>query len=82
MSPSSRRRDRIDKSRIDLAGGVKHSWLIDPDERTLEAFTRHEGYWLQIGLYEDTCEAARIAPFTAVGLPVSRLFPPRPQPGP
>jgi len=76
VSPSNRRRDRIDKSRLYLAGGVPHFWLIDPEERTLEAYTAHNGYWLQIGVYEDSCAAARIAPFEAVELPVARLFPP------
>lgn len=76
VSPSNRRRDRIDKSRLYLAQGVPHFWLIDPEERTLEAYTAHNGYWLQTGVYEDSCAAARIAPFEAVELPVARLFPP------
>lgn len=78
VSPSNRRRDRIDKSRIYLAGGVEHYWLVDPEERTLEAYSRHDGYWLQVGVYEDSCAAARVPPFAAIELPVARLFPPRP----
>jgi len=78
VSPSNRRRDRIDKSRIYLAGGVQHYWLLDPEERTLEAYSRHDGYWLQVGIYEDTCVAARVPPFEAIELPIARLFPPRP----
>ena len=76
-SPSNGRRDRVDKSRIYLAQGVPHYWLIDPEERMLEAYSAHDGYWLQTGVYEET-SVARIAPFEAIELPVGRLFPPRP----
>ena len=76
-SPSNGRRDRVEKSRIYLANGVPHYWLIDPEERTLEAYSTHDGYWLQVGVYEES-DVARIAPFEAIELPVGRLFPPRP----
>ncbi len=80
-SPSNGRRDRVEKSRIYLAGGVPHYWLIDPEERTLEAYSAHDGYWLQTGVYEET-SLARVAPFEAIELPVGRLFPPRPPASP
>jgi Uma2 family endonuclease len=76
VSPTSRRRDRIDKSRLYLASGVPHYWLVDPEERTLECYTVHDGYWLQTGVYEDSCAEARIPPFESVVIPVARLFPP------
>lgn len=74
-SPSNGRRDRVEKSRLYLAHGVRHYWLVDPEERTLEAYAVHDGYWLQIGAYEDT-SAPRIAPFDAIALTIGRLFPP------
>ncbi len=78
VSPSNRRRDRIDKSRLYLTFGVPHYWLVDPEERTLESYAIHDGYWRQTGVDEDTCAEARIPPFEAAVIPVSRLFPPRP----
>ncbi|MFT5366906.1 MAG: Uma2 family endonuclease [Candidatus Latescibacterota bacterium] len=38
LSPSSIRRDRSDKMRLYIEAGVKHYWIIDADQRILEAF--------------------------------------------
>jgi Uma2 family endonuclease len=37
-SPSNRWRDRGRKADIYLGAGVPHYWIVDPEERTLEAF--------------------------------------------
>ena len=45
ISPASGRRDRVRKMQIYQKAGVRHYWLADPAERTLECFS------LQGGLY-------------------------------
>jgi len=56
---------------------VPYYWLVDPDARTLEALrldaVTHG--WMEVGAYGDEA-IARIAPFEAIQLEVSRLFPP------
>lgn len=79
LSPSNARHDRVDKQQLYARHGVPHDWLIDPDERTLEAYALDGGRWSVVGTHDHTA-LARIPPFDAVELPVGRLFFPRPQP--
>lgn len=47
MSPSNRRKDRLRKMEIYRRAGVRHYWLVDPEENTLEAYVlRDENYAL------------------------------------
>ncbi len=47
MSPSNRRKDRIEKLEIYRKAGVPHYWLADPEDDTLEAYAlRGENYAL------------------------------------
>jgi len=38
LSPSSGRKDRLQKMRIYQNAGIEHYWLVDPDNRTMECF--------------------------------------------
>jgi hypothetical protein len=53
---------------------------VDPLARTLEALRLEEGVWIELGVWGDG-DLARIEPFAAVELDVSRLFPPSPEGG-
>ncbi len=47
ISPTSRRKDRLQKMVIYRKAGVPHFWLVDPEANTLEAFLlRNENYAL------------------------------------
>jgi Uma2 family endonuclease len=72
-SPSTVRIDRLRKLPIYAREGVHHVWLVDPDERTIEALALTDERWVVLGFYGDTKEA-RIPPFDAVPLDVDRLF--------
>ena len=77
-SPSNASNDRVKKRRLYAAHGVPFYWIVDPEERTLEAlrFEPTSQVWIETGSNDDT-SIARIAPFEAIELEVGRLFPPR-----
>ncbi len=74
LSPSTRNRDRIDKRDIYGEHGVTWMWLVDPDDRTLEAFERRPEGWLLLGMLDGDAEV-RLPPFDAVGFPLAALWP-------
>ena len=74
LSPGTRRTDLTDKRGIYGANGVGHLWLVDPVDRTLEAFALRDGAWTLIAALKDG-EEVRVAPFDAVGFPLSALWP-------
>jgi Uma2 family endonuclease len=73
LSPGTARKDRVVKMPIYARHGVPHPWLVDPLERTLEAFALYEGKWMVIGLYQDT-DVVQVAPFEALALPLANLW--------
>ncbi|KAA0254085.1 Uma2 family endonuclease [Acidobacteria bacterium ACD] len=75
LSPPSARVDRVRKAAIYLEIGVQSYWIVNPADRTLEAWQAADGRWLRLGAWAEG-DRARIAPFEAVELDVGRLFPP------
>jgi Uma2 family endonuclease len=73
-SPSNRRRDFVHKADLYLRVEILHYWIVDPDERTLQAFERQAGAWVRLGAWTDG-DRPRIPPFDAIALDVGRLFP-------
>ena len=54
LSPSTSRKDRLIKMRIYQKAGVKHYWLVDPEEQTVECFALKDGmYTLVAATMED-----------------------------
>ena len=53
---------------------VAHLWLVDPDARTLEAFTLPAGAWTLAAAFQDG-DDIRAAPFEALAFPLSALWP-------
>jgi Uma2 family endonuclease len=69
----------VRKANLYLRAGVPHCWILDPEERTLEAFAFREGAWLRLGGWTDG-DAPRIPPFEAIEIDVAGLLPPLPAP--
>jgi len=67
LSPSAARTDRVEKMPVYARFGVAYLWLVNPLERTLEAYALREGFWTVIGLYQEA-DTVQIAPFEAVVL--------------
>jgi Uma2 family endonuclease len=77
LSPSDERRDRVHKASLYARSGVSHYWLAAPAEGLLEAFELRDRTWVRLGAWQ-AGDVARIAPFEAIEIDVSRLFPPLP----
>ena len=77
LSASTRRLDLHEKRPTYAREGVGYLWLVDPMDRTLEAFELHEGQWLLIATAKDE-EPVSIRPFDAITFSLGDLWPPRP----
>lgn len=73
LSHSTRRVDLIEKRPIYAREGVPHLWLIEPIDRTLEAFELRDGQWLLIASAKDD-DAVAIPPFEAVTFSLGVLW--------
>ena len=74
LSVSSRRLDLHEKRPVYAREGVGHLWLVDPADRTLEAFELREGEWVLIGSAKDD-EPVSIRPFDAITFSLGDLWP-------
>ena len=74
LSPSTRRLDLHGKRPVYAREGVGHLWLVDPTDRTLEAFELREGEWVLIATAQDDA-SVRVRPFEAVTFGLGDLWP-------
>ena len=58
LSPSSGRKDRLQKMRIYQKAQVQHYWIVDPEQKTLECFALRDGLYALVaaGMDEDVVE--------------------------
>lgn len=73
LSPSTHRLDRIEKKASYAREGVQYLWLVDPLERTLEAFELVNGRSTDVGSFAGDA-MIRVAPFDAVELELGVLW--------
>ena len=73
LSPSTRRLDLHGKRPVYAREGVGHLWLVDPTDRTLEAFELREGQWVLIGSAKDD-DPVSIRPFDAITFSLGDLW--------
>jgi len=74
ISPHSGRRDRIQKARIYREFGVEWYWLIDPLQQTVEVWHGQGERWLVEGVWGGDDGEARMPPFDATPLDLSRWW--------
>ncbi len=74
LSPSTRKLDLHEKRPLYALAGVGHLWLVDPTDRTLEAFELREGEWVLIATAKDD-EPVSIRPFDAITFSLGDLWP-------
>jgi Uma2 family endonuclease len=73
-SPSTFARDRVTKRDLYARSGVARYWIVDVDNRVVEAFSLQDGRWTLAGSYDASATGVRIPPFEAVELDIARLF--------
>ena len=58
LSPASIRKDRLKKMQIYQKEQVRHYWLVDPDEKTLECFALRDGLYALVasGMEDEVVE--------------------------
>lgn len=73
LSPTSRRKDRLQKMRIYQKAQVQHYWILDPEEKTLECFALREGAYTVVanGMEEDEIEPPD---FTKLKIPLKDVL--------
>ena len=74
LSPSTRKLDLHGKRPVYARADVRHLWLIDPIDRTLEAFELRRQQWLLIATARDD-DPVSIRPFDAVTFNLGDLRP-------
>ena len=77
ISPSTGGLDRIRKMRLYAKAGVRHAWLLDPLQRTLEVFRLERGAWLAVQAWVGN-EHVRAEPFDAIELELEAFWLPEP----
>ena len=74
LSASTRKLDLCGKRPVYAREGVAHLWLVDPVDRTLEAFELREGEWVLIASAADA-DPVCIRPFDAITFSLADLWP-------
>jgi len=74
LSPSTRRIDRVIKTRLYARYDVPFLWLVDPDARTVETFALSSGRYTLAAAAAGS-EPVDLPPFTGLGLVPDSLWP-------
>ena len=74
LSPSTRKLDLHAKRPVYAREEGPHLWLVDPMDRTLEAFELRDGEWVLIATAKDD-EPVQVRPFEAVSFSLGDLWP-------
>ena len=74
LSDSTRKVDLHGKRPIYAHEGVAHLWLVEPTDRTLEAFVLRDGQWVLVGSAKDD-DSVSIRPFDAITFSLGDLWP-------
>jgi Uma2 family endonuclease len=73
LSPFTAKKDRAKKLPLYARYGVAYAWLVDPLERTLEAFKLEQGRWILLATLTDD-EPVSIEPFDAITFSLADLW--------
>lgn len=74
VSPSTAGTDRVKKMPLYAHFGVKHIWIVDPLQKTLEVFMNDHAQWKLIATHSAK-EKVRAAPFDAIEINLPDLWP-------
>jgi len=74
LSPSSGRKDRLQKMRIYQNAGVAHYWIVDPEEKTMECYCLNDGVYALVAGGMDDEELVHPG-WPELKLPLAALWP-------
>jgi Uma2 family endonuclease len=77
INPSSGDIDREDKFKQYAKGGVAHYWIIDPQERTAEAYSLVRGKY-RLAASAKGNQTVNFPPFQELEIPLAELWHPEP----
>jgi Uma2 family endonuclease len=76
LSPSSVTTDRKDKAKLYAAGKVKYYWIVDPKQRTIEAYRLSGGKY--VGRVRGSgSDIVQLPPFADLKIPLGKLWRPK-----
>jgi Uma2 family endonuclease len=73
ISPSSSRKDRLQKMRIYQKAKIQHYWLLDPQAKSLECFAWHDGLYALVASGMDD-EVVEHPDFAGLSIPLKSLW--------
>lgn len=73
LSPSNMRLDRTKKVPLYASFGVKHLWLINPRDKTLEVFRLENSRWTLLSSYAEV-DKVRVEPFQDMEFDLGTLW--------
>jgi Uma2 family endonuclease len=76
LSPSNARLDRIDKFNLYQHANVPHYWIVDPMERTIEAYSFVGGTYVDAGRGQEN-DVVYLPPFKGLPIELSKLWRPK-----
>ena len=76
LSPGSERTDRRDKFKQYAAGGVKNYWIVDPKQRTIEAYVQRTGKYAG-RVRGSGSDGVTLPPFPKLEIPLAKLWRPK-----
>src|SRR3954452_14992779 len=72
LSPGNQRTDRRDKFKQYAAGNVKHYWIVDPKQKTIEAYSLRGGKY--VGRVRGSgSDVVILPPFSKLQIPLAKL---------
>ena len=73
LSPATASKDRQIKMPLYAQYGVNYAWLVDPLDKTLEAFQSCQKSWILTGRFQNK-EPVSVAPFTEISFALQDLW--------
>ena len=73
VSPSTGRIDRVRKMPVYAREQVRHVWLVEPLQRTLEVYRREGPRWVLVSTHDGE-EQVHAEPFEAIALDINRWW--------
>jgi Uma2 family endonuclease len=76
LSPGNERTDRRDKFKLYAAGKVKHYWIVDPEQKTIESYGLRSGKY--VGRVRGSgSDVVKLSPFPKLQIPLATRWRPK-----